>query len=57
MVCPGPRIPCYGFGWLYRSALQFVPAAPEVLAEMKATIFYNAFCRLILQLELSHNAI
>ena len=31
------------------SALQFVPPAPVVLAEIKATIFYNAFCPLILQ--------
>ena len=29
-------------------------ASPEVLAEIK-TIFYNAFCLLILQLELSRN--
>ena len=35
------RIPCYDPGWF--SALQFVPPAPEVLAEIKAAIFYNAF--------------
>ena len=39
------------------SALQFEPPATEVLAEIKTTILYNAFCLLILQLELSHNAI
>ena len=44
-------------GWLYDRALQFVPPAPEVLAEIKATIFDNAFCLLILRSELSHNAI
>ena len=46
-----------GSGWLYGSALQFLPPAPEVLAEIKTTIFCNAFCFLILRLELSHNAI
>ena len=30
------------------SALQFVPPAPKVLAEIKTTIFYKAFCPLIL---------
>ena len=34
------------------SALQFVQPAPKVLAEIKTTIFYNAFCPLILQLKL-----
>ena len=34
----------------------FVPAALEVVAEIKRTI-YTAFCPLILRLELSHNAI
>ena len=38
------------------SVLLFVPSAPEVLAEIKRTI-YTAFCPLILRLELSHNAI
>ena len=53
-----PRIPCYGFEWLYCcSALQFVPPAPEVLAEIKTTIFDNPVYPFILQLELSHNAI
>ena len=42
--------------WMaYCSALQFEPPVPETLAEIKATIFYNAFCLLILRLELSHN--
>ena len=31
------------------SALQFVPPTPVVLAKTKATIFYNAFCPLILR--------
>ena len=35
------------------SALQFVPPAPEALAETKTTIFYNNFYPLILRLELS----
>ena len=39
------------------SALQFVPPVPEVLAEIKATIFYKAFCALILRSELSHNPV
>ena len=52
-----PRIHCYGSEWLYCSALRFVPPAPEVFAEIKTTIFYNAFCLLILRLELSPNAI
>ena len=39
------------------SALQFVPSAPGVLAEIEATIFFNAFCPLILQQKLSRNAI
>ena len=39
------------------SALQFVPPAPKVLAEIKTKIFYMAFWSLILRLELSHNAI
>ena len=34
-----PRILCYGSGWLYSSALRFVPPALEVLAEIKTTIF------------------
>ena len=38
------------------SGLLFVPAEPEVLAEIKITI-YTAFSRLFLQVELSHNAI
>ena len=38
------------------SALLFVPAATEVLAEIKGTI-YASFCPLILRLKLSHNAI
>ena len=41
----------YGF-----NALLFVPSAPEVLAEIKRTI-YTAFRTLILRLELSHDAI
>ena len=52
-----PRILCYGSGRLYSSALRFVLPAPEVLAEIKTTISYNAFCLFILRLELSHNAI
>ena len=39
------------------SALRLVSLAPEVLAEIKTTIFYHAFCLLILPLELSHKAI
>ena len=39
------------------SALKFVSPAREVLVEIKTTIFYEAFCSLILQLELSHNTI
>ena len=39
------------------SALQFVPPAPEVLAEIETTIFDSAFCLHILRLEFSHNAI
>ena len=31
------------------SALQSVSAAPVVLAEIKATVFYDAFCPLILR--------
>ena len=57
MACPGSRIPCYDSEWLYAGALHFAPPALEVLAEMKSTIFYNAFCLLILRLELSLNAI
>ena len=38
------------------SVLLFVPAAPEVLAEIKRTI-YTAFCPLDLLLKISHNAI
>ena len=38
------------------SVLLFVPSAPEVLVEIKRTI-YIAFCPLIAQLEFSHNAI
>ena len=41
----------------FSSALQLVPPAPEILAEIKTTIFDNAFCLLILRLELSHNVI
>ena len=46
-LCPGSWIfvmALDGFG-----ALQFVQPAPVVLAEIKATIFYNAFCPLILR--------
>ena len=50
-------IPCQGSEWLYSSALHFAPSALEVLAALKTTIFYNAFCLLILRLELSLNAI
>ena len=39
------------------SALQFVPPAPKVLAEIKTTVLYKAFCSLILRLELSQNAV
>ena len=39
------------------SASQFVQPAPEVLAEIKATISCNAFCPLILRLELSRYTI
>ena len=48
--CLKPQIPCHDSGWF--SALQFVPVAQEVLADMKTTIFYNAFCSLSLRLEL-----
>ena len=41
----------YGF-----SVLLFVPAAPEVLEEIKRTN-YTAFCFLIFRLELSHSAL
>ena len=34
------------------SALQLVPPAPEVLVKIITTIFYKAFCSLILRLEL-----
>ena len=37
---------------LLKSVLQFLPPAPEVLPEIKTTIFVNAFCLLILPLEL-----
>ena len=37
-------------GWF--SAVQLVSLAPEVLVDIKTTIFYNAFCPLILRLEL-----
>ena len=51
-----PQIPCYDSGRF--SALQFVTLAPEVLADIKTAIFDNDCCySLILQLELSHNAI
>ena len=56
MVYPDPRIPCYSSGWLYCSALQFLPPALEVLAEIKTTTFYNEFCLRIFRLELLHNA-
>ena len=39
------------------SALQFVPPTPVVLVEVETTIFYKAFCSLILRLELSRNTI
>ena len=39
------------------STLQFVQPTPKVSAEIKTTIFYMAFCPLILRLQLSHNAI
>ena len=51
---PDPRISCYGMNG--SRVLLFVPAAPEVLAEIKRTI-YTAFCPLIVRLELSHNGI
>ena len=38
------------------NVLLFVPAAPKVLAITKKAI-YTAFCPLIFQLKLSHNAI
>ena len=47
-LCLEPRISSYDSGWF--SALQFVLPAPEVLADIKATIFSNAFCPLILRL-------
>ena len=53
----GPRITFYGYEWHYCSTLQLLSPTPEVLAEIKTTIFNNAFCPLILRLELSHNAI
>ena len=49
-----PQISCTDFGWF--SALQLVSLATEVFVDIKTTIFYNAFCPLILRLELSHNA-
>ena len=54
-LCLEPQNPCYDFGWF--SALQFAPLAPEVFADIKTTVFYNAFCPFILQLELSHNIV
>ena len=51
----GPRILCYDSGWF--SAWQFASPAPEVLAKIKAKLFYIAFCALIYRLELSHNTI
>ena len=50
-----PRVLCDDSGWLL--CFEFVPPAPEVQAEIKTTLFYNAFCPLILRLKLSHNAI
>ena len=38
-------------------ALQFVPLAPVVLAEIKAKVLYTAFCDLFFQYELSQKAI
>ena len=46
--------------WLWMAlhrALQFVPPASEVLAEMKTTIFYDAFRLLIHRLELLQSTI
>ena len=43
--------PCYDSGWF--CALQLLPPAPEVLAEIKTTFFWTALCLLILRLELS----
>ena len=44
---PTPQILYCSSGWLYCSALQFVPPAPEILAETKTTIFCIALCFLI----------
>ena len=41
-----------GFG-----ALQFVPLAPVVLAEIKAKVLYTAFCHLFFLYELPHKTI
>ena len=49
-----PRIACNDSGWF--STLKFLLLAPELLAKIKTTIFFSAFCPLILRLELSHNA-
>ena len=51
-LCLELQIPCYDSGWF--SAMQFVPHAPEVLGDIKTTIFCNAFCSLLLRLELLH---
>ena len=39
---PGPPILVMALDGF--SALQFVPSAPEVFAEIKTTIFHKAFC-------------
>ena len=40
--CVDPRTHCNVFGRF--SALQFLPPAPEALAEIRTTILYVAFC-------------
>ena len=48
MVCPDPWISGYGSGWLYCSALQFLPPAPEVLAEIAEKEINNNFLQCML---------
>ena len=50
----GPPVPCFDSGKF--GALQFVLPAPEMLAEIKTTIFYVTFCLLIYRLALSRSA-
>ena len=54
-LCFDPRILCKDSEWF--NALQLVPPTPEVLEEIKTTMFCIAFCPLNYRLELSHNAI